>query len=76
VVFFNGASVVTADAVQNGGRLLLPEKGLHGTSQTGRRHVCVLAVAVEAPTHGERRDLFDTLHRFDRSVALPARDAR
>src|ERR1041385_6513222 len=66
------ALVVTACAIQPCHRLLLFCKTECRTCKIRGGHTGVLAMALETPSHGQRLNLFDSLHCFHRPMAALA----
>src|SRR5262245_17194362 len=70
-----GSSVVTAGAVQAGCGLGDFGEPLRRAQERIGRDIGVLAVAPQAPAHGELADLLDARHGLDVAMALLTRDA-
>jgi len=65
---------MAAGAIQAGRRFGFMRQGQHRALNVSDRQVRLLPVAVETPTHRQRRDLLHAIHLFDRPVATLAGD--
>ena len=67
---------MTAYTIQAGCWRRFPREILHCPGESPGSNMCMFAMAIDAPTHGEWSDLLDSLHPFHRPVTSLARYAR